>query len=65
VKSVPDFVMPLNIAGLLGSVVLLAIISRPPMIAIVVLGLGGGLPYAGVFNRAAALFPGRSGPPWG
>lgn len=31
------------------------------MIAIVALGIGCGLPYAGVFNRAAALFPGRAG----
>jgi len=29
--------------------------------AIVALGMGCGLPYAGVFNRAAALFPGRAG----
>lgn len=29
--------------------------------AIVVLGMGCGIPYAGVFNRAAALFPGRAG----
>ena len=29
--------------------------------AIVLLGLGCGLPYAGLFNRAAALFPGRAG----
>lgn len=28
---------------------------------IVALGFGCGLPYAGVFNRAAALFPGRAG----
>lgn len=31
------------------------------MAAIVALGLGCGLPYAGIFNRAAALFPGRAG----
>ena len=31
------------------------------MVAIVALGMGCGLPYAGVFNRAAALFPGRAG----
>lgn len=31
------------------------------MIAIFVLGVGCGLPYAGIFNRAAALFPGRTG----
>jgi nitrate/nitrite transporter NarK len=31
------------------------------LLAVVVLGLGCGLPYAGVFNRAAALFPGRAG----
>jgi nitrate/nitrite transporter NarK len=29
--------------------------------AIAALGMGCGLPYAGVFNRAAALFPGRAG----
>jgi nitrate/nitrite transporter NarK len=29
--------------------------------AIVALGAGCGLPYAGIFNRAAALFPGRAG----
>jgi nitrate/nitrite transporter NarK len=29
--------------------------------AIVSLGFGCGLPYAGIFNRAAALFPGRAG----
>jgi nitrate/nitrite transporter NarK len=29
--------------------------------AIVALGVGCGLPYAGVFNRAAALYPGRAG----
>ncbi|HEX3877357.1 MAG TPA: MFS transporter [Bryobacteraceae bacterium] len=29
--------------------------------AIVLLGFGCGLPYAAVFNRAAALFPGRAG----
>jgi len=31
------------------------------MVAIVALGMGCGLPYAGVFNRAAVLFPGRAG----
>lgn len=31
------------------------------MIAILALGLGCGVPYATVFNRAAALFPGRAG----
>lgn len=31
------------------------------MIAIVALGIGCGVPYAAVFNRAAALFPGRAG----
>jgi MFS family permease len=29
--------------------------------AIVALGMGCGLPYAGIFNRAAELFPGRAG----
>ncbi len=31
------------------------------LVAIVALGLGCGLPYAGVFGRAAALFPGHAG----
>jgi len=31
------------------------------LVAIVALGTGCGLPYASVFNRAAALFPGRAG----
>jgi NNP family nitrate/nitrite transporter-like MFS transporter len=31
------------------------------IVAIVLLGIGCGLPYAGLFNRAAALFPGRAG----
>jgi len=31
------------------------------MAAVAALGTGCGLPYAGVFNRAAALFPGRAG----
>jgi len=30
-------------------------------IAVVALGAGCGLPYAGLFNRAAALYPGRAG----
>ena len=29
--------------------------------AIIALGVGCGLPYAGIFSRAAALFPGRAG----
>jgi NNP family nitrate/nitrite transporter-like MFS transporter len=29
--------------------------------AIILLGIGCGLPYAGLFNRAASLFPGRAG----
>ncbi len=29
--------------------------------AIILLGIGCGLPYAGLFNRAALLFPGRAG----
>jgi nitrate/nitrite transporter NarK len=93
------FAVPLNTAGLMGSLVLLlGIISRPvggwllhrssvaavvrgallvnaiacavlgfggslwlACAAIVALGIGCGLPYAGVFNSAAALFPGRAG----
>jgi MFS family permease len=31
------------------------------VLAIVLLGVGCGLPYATLFNRAAALFPGRAG----
>lgn len=31
------------------------------VLAIVLLGVGCGLPYAGLFNRAAAIFPGRAG----
>ncbi len=31
------------------------------ILAILLLGMGCGLPYAGVFNRAAHLFPGRAG----
>ncbi|MDI1317052.1 MFS transporter [Flavobacterium sp.] len=31
------------------------------IIAILLLGIGCGLPYAGLFNRAAAMFPGRAG----
>ncbi len=31
------------------------------LLAIAALGTGCGVPYAGVFNRAAALFPGRAG----
>jgi nitrate/nitrite transporter NarK len=31
------------------------------LLAILALGIGCNLPYAGVFNRAAALFPGRAG----
>jgi MFS family permease len=31
------------------------------VVAIVALGVGCGLPYAGVFGQAAALYPGRAG----
>lgn len=31
------------------------------ILAIVILGLGCGVPYAGIFNRTAALFPDRAG----
>jgi MFS family permease len=31
------------------------------ILSILVLGIGCGLPYAGLFNRAAAMFPGRAG----
>lgn len=93
------FDMPLKVAGLVGStVLLLGILSRPTggwllshvpvkdlirgalvlnalacfalalansvaliSVAIVTLGIGCGLPYAALFNRAAALFPGRAG----
>jgi nitrate/nitrite transporter NarK len=30
-------------------------------VGVLLLGIGAGLPYAGVFNRAAALFPARAG----
>jgi nitrate/nitrite transporter NarK len=30
-------------------------------IGVILLGIGAGLPYAGIFNRAAALFPARAG----
>jgi MFS family permease len=33
----------------------------PAATAVVLLGFGCGLPYAGVFNGAAALYPGRAG----
>jgi len=94
-----SFQMPLQQAGLMGSLVLLlGIVTRPlggwlihrmpghtlvrsalllnaaacaalawgqsiwlTFAAIVALGAGCGLPYAGVFGRAAALFPGRAG----
>jgi len=94
-----DFRMPIQRAGLLGSLVLLlGIVTRPlggwlahrmpvatllrsalvlnaaacaalawgqwiglTFLAIVALGAGCGLPYAGIFGRAAALFPGRAG----
>jgi nitrate/nitrite transporter NarK len=91
--------MPIQRAGLMGSLVLLlGIVTRPlggwlaprvalgrllrsalllnaaacaalawgqwtwlTFLAIVALGAGCGLPYAGIFGRAAALFPGRAG----
>jgi len=94
-----DFQMPIQRAGLLGSLVLLlGIVTRPlggwlahrmpvttllrsalvlnaaacaalawgqwiglTFLAIVALGAGCGLPYAGIFGRAATLFPGRAG----
>jgi nitrate/nitrite transporter NarK len=94
-----SFQMPLQRAGLMGSLVLLlGIVTRPlggwlahrmplatmlrsalllnaaacaalawgqwewlTFLAIVALGAGCGLPYAGIFGRAAALFPGRAG----
>lgn len=31
------------------------------LLAIIFLGVGCGLPYAGLFNRAASMFPGRAG----
>jgi nitrate/nitrite transporter NarK len=30
-------------------------------LGVLLLGIGAGLPYAGIFNRAAALFPARAG----
>jgi nitrate/nitrite transporter NarK len=52
--------LALNIAGCL-------LLARPgssigvAVAAIALLGVGCGLPYAALFNRAAALFPGRAG----
>ena len=43
---------------------LLALASKSlavDILSILVLGIGCGLPYAGLFNRAAAMFPGRAG----
>ena len=52
--------MLLNIAGCL---ILSSLSSSLPIIllAMVMLGLGCGLPYAALFNRAVTLFPGRGG----
>ena len=52
--------MLLNIAGCL---ILSSLSSSMPIIllAMVMLGLGCGLPYAALFNRAVTLFPGRGG----
>ncbi len=49
----------LNVAGCL----ILAVThsALPTFAAIAILALGCGIPYAGSFNRAAALFPGRAG----
>ena len=52
--------MALNIAGC----ILLSIqtITLPWVIlAIIFLGIGCGLPYAGIFSKAGRLFPGRAG----
>ena len=52
--------MVLNIAGCF---ILSSLSSSMPVIllAMFMLGLGCGLPYAALFNRAVALFPGRGG----
>src|SRR6202022_5043232 len=33
----------------------------PALIAVILIGIGCGLPYAAMFSRAGALFPGRAG----
>jgi MFS family permease len=33
----------------------------PALLAVILIGIGCGLPYAGMFSRAGALFPGRTG----
>lgn len=55
----------LRVALLLNAAGCLLLAGAPPfagaMAAMALLGIGCGLPYAGVFNRAAALWPGRAG----
>ena len=60
VKRLFQFSLGLNIVGCF----LLARAGGSPgrvMAAIVLLGIGSGLPYAALFVRAAALYPGRAG----
>jgi len=60
-------VRPLILASLLASAAGCFILSAPPaapalaVAAIGLLGIGCGLPYAALFNRASALYPGRAG----
>jgi nitrate/nitrite transporter NarK len=60
-------VRPLVAASLLVNIAGCLLLARPgsskseAVVAIVLLGVGCGLPYAALFNRAAALFPGRAG----
>ena len=60
-------VRPLLLASLVmsaGGCLLLGADARSPAaagVAILLLGAGCGLPYAALFNRAAALYPGRAG----
>src|SRR5260370_7620814 len=37
----------------------------PALMAVILIGTGCGLPYAAMFSRAGALFPGRTGTPMG
>jgi MFS family permease len=59
---VTSLVPPALFVNALGCLVLALSVSLPlTWAAIVALGFGCALPYAGIFNRAAALFPDRAG----
>ena len=60
VKQLFQFSLGLNIIGCLLLAHTDGSLGRV-MAAIVLLGIGGGLPYAALFVRAAALYPGRAG----